>query len=84
MNITAAAGIVKNINQGSAAHAQFPSFASGPQNTSERKAPKTYGETANKGARAKIMNPIFALQILDCFFTSLVFHLIDNYESYSY
>ena len=40
MNITAAAGIVKNINQGRAAQPQFPSFASGPQKTTESKAPK--------------------------------------------
>jgi hypothetical protein len=58
MNMSAPAGIVKNINQGNAAKPQFPSFASGPQKTSERNAPAINGDTAKSGAMSIMLNPV--------------------------
>ena len=51
----AAIGIVKNINQGRAAQPQFPSFESGPQKITERKAPAINGKMASKMARELII-----------------------------
>lgn len=60
----AAIGIVKNINQGRAAQPQFPSFASGPQKITERKAPAINGKMASNGASAIASRPVFTLQTL--------------------
>ena len=54
-----ASGIVINIAQGSAAQAQFPSLASGPQKTRESAAPAIRGITANTGERTMASKPVF-------------------------
>ena len=57
-NITTAAGIVKNMNQGSAAQPQFASLASGPQNKVASGYAIKNGETAKIGDSPVITNPV--------------------------
>lgn len=57
-NITTATGIVKNINQGSAAQLQFASLASGPQNKLARGYAIKNGETAKIGDSPVITKPV--------------------------
>lgn len=62
MNISAPAGSVRIISQGSTPKPQFASFAPGPQNTAAPAAPTKKGATASNGDSSITSTPVFTLQ----------------------